>query len=456
LLLGCSPIGGFIVRGLVFESLTSQLQTVFQGLGRRGKLRPEDVDVALREIRLALLEADVHYQVVKDLLDSVRVRALGEEVSRAINPAQQVIRIIYDELTQALGETARLSLHGPKPRVILLVGLQGSGKTTTAAKLARMLRAQGERVWLVAADPYRPAAVEQLQTLGDEIGVPVFNEAGVNPADLCAAGVERARNDGGSVVIIDTAGRSQLDDELMREIGSIQNRVEPVEVLLVADSMTGQEAINIAQGFHDNLELTGLILTKMDGDARGGAAISIRAVTGIPIKFLGVGESRDAFEVFEAERLASRILGMGDLKGLIEQAASMDVEDAEQQAAKILEGDFTLEDFNQQISMMRNMGPISKLLDMMPNSMVGLGGTKVDGVAAERQIKRTQAILQSMTVKERQSPKILNASRKRRIALGSGTSVPEVNQLLRQYKQTRKLMKKIGKRGLPTMGKWPL
>ena len=366
----------------MFESLTSQLQTVFQGLGRRGKLRPEDVDVALREIRLALLEADVHYQVVKELLDSVRVRALGEEVSRAINPAQQVIRIIYDELTQALGETARLSLHGPKPRVILLVGLQGSGKTTTAAKLARMLRAQGERVWLVAADPYRPAAVEQLQTLGDEIGVPVFNEAGVNPADLCAAGVERARNDGGSVVIIDTAGRSQLDDELMREIGSIQNRVEPVEVLLVADSMTGQEAINIAQGFHDNLELTGLILTKMDGDARGGAAISIRAVTGIPIKFLGVGESRDAFEVFEAERLASRILGMGDLKGLSEQAASMDVEDAEQQAAKILEGDFTLEDFNQQISMMRNMGPISKLLDMMPNSMVGLGGTKVDGVAA--------------------------------------------------------------------------
>lgn len=440
----------------MFESLTSQLQSVFQGLGRRGKLRPEDVDGALREIRLALLEADVHYQVVKDLLDSVRVRALGEEVSRAINPTQQVIRIIYDELTQALGETVRLSLHGPKPYVILLVGLQGSGKTTTAAKLAWMLRAQGERVWLVAADPYRPAAVEQLQILGDEIGIPVFSENGVNPADLCAAGVERAKKDGGSVVIIDTAGRSQLDDELMRELQSIQNRVEPVEILIVADAMTGQEAIHIAQGFHDNLELSGLILTKMDGDARGGAAISIRAVTGIPIKFLGVGESRNAIEVFEAERLASRILGMGDLKGLLEQAASMEVEDAEQQAAKILEGDFTLEDFNQQISMMRNMGPISKLLDMMPNSMVGLGGTKVDGDAAERQIKRTQAILQSMTVKERQGPKILNASRKRRIALGSGTSVPEVNQLLRQYKQTRKLMKKIGKRGLPTMGKWPL
>ena len=440
----------------MFESLTSKLQTVFQGLGRRGKLRPEDVDAALREIRLALLEADVHYQVVKDLLDSVRERALGEEVSRAINPTQQVIRIIYDELTQALGETARLSLHGPKPRVILLVGLQGSGKTTTAAKLARMLRAQGERVWLVAADPYRPAAVEQLQILGDEIGVPVFSEDGVDPADLCAAGVERAKNDGGSVVLIDTAGRSQLDDELMHELQSIQNRVEPVEILLVADAMTGQEAIHIAQGFHNNLELTGLILTKMDGDARGGAAISIRAVTGIPIKFLGVGESRDAFEVFEAERLASRILGMGDLKGLLEQAASMDVEDAEEQAAKILEGDFSLDDFNQQIAMMRNMGPISKLLDMMPNSMVGLGGNKVDGDAAERQIKRTQAILQSMTAKERQSPRILNASRKRRIALGSGTSVPEVNQLLRQYKQTRKLMKKIGKRGLPNMGKWPL
>lgn len=440
----------------MFESLTSKLQTVFQGLGRRGKLRPEDVDAALREIRLALLEADVHYQVVKDLLDSVRERALGEEVSRAINPTQQVIRIIYDELTQALGETARLSLHGPKPRVILLVGLQGSGKTTTAAKLARMLRAQGERVWLVAADPYRPAAVEQLQILGDEIGVPVFSEDGVDPADLCVAGVERAKNDGGSVVLIDTAGRSQLDDELMHELQSIQNRVEPVEILLVADAMTGQEAIHIAQGFHNDLELTGLILTKMDGDARGGAAISIRAVTGIPIKFLGVGESRDAFEVFEAERLASRILGMGDLKGLLEQAASMDVEDAEEQAAKILEGDFSLDDFNQQIAMMRNMGPISKLLDMMPNSMVGLGGNKVDGDAAERQIKRTQAILQSMTAKERQSPRILNASRKRRIALGSGTSVPEVNQLLRQYKQTRKLMKKIGKRGLPNMGKWPL
>ena len=440
----------------MFESLTSRLQTVFQGLGRRGKLRPEDVDAALREIRLALLEADVHYQVVKDLLESVRVRALGEEVSRAINPTQQVIRIIYDELTQALGETARLSLQGPKPRVILLVGLQGSGKTTTAAKLARMLRAQGERVWLVAADPYRPAAVEQLQILGDEIGVPVFSENGVNPPDLCAAGIERAKNDGGSIVIIDTAGRSQMDDELMRELQSIQNRVKPVEILLVADAMTGQEAIHIAQGFHENLELTGLILTKMDGDARGGAAISIRSVTGVPIKFLGVGESRDAFEVFEAERLASRILGMGDLKGLLEQAASMDMEDAEQQAAKILEGDFTLEDFNQQISMMRNMGPISKLLDMMPNSMVGLGGNKVDGDAAERQVKRTQAILQSMTVKERQSPKILNASRKRRIALGSGTSVPEVNQLLRQYKQTRKLMKKIGKRGLPNKGKWPL
>jgi len=440
----------------VFESLTSKLQTVFQGLGRRGKLRPEDVDAALREIRLALLEADVHYQVVKDLLDSVRERALGEEVSRAINPTQQVIRIIYDELTQALGETARLSLHGPKPRVILLVGLQGSGKTTTAAKLARMLRAQGERVWLVAADPYRPAAVEQLQILGDEIGVPVFSEDGVDPADLCAAGVERAKNNGGSVVLIDTAGRSQLDDELMHELQSIQNRVEPVEILLVADAMTGQEAIHIAQGFHNNLELTGLILTKMDGDARGGAAISIRAVTGIPVKFLGVGESRDAFEVFEADRLASRILGMGDLKGLLEQAASMDVEDAEEQAAKILEGDFSLDDFNQQIAMMRNMGPISKLLDMMPNSMVGLGGNKVDGDAAERQIKRTQAILQSMTAKERQSPRILNASRKRRIALGSGTSVPEVNQLLRQYKQTRKLMKKIGKRGLPNMGKWPL
>ena len=437
----------------MFESLTEQLQRTFQRLGRRGKLRPEDIEEALREIRLALLEADVNYTVVKDLIESVRTRALGEEVSRSINPSQQVVRIVHEELTRALGEPSPLLLQGPKPRVILLVGLQGSGKTTTAAKLARRLQRNGERIWLVAADPYRPAAVEQLQILGEEIGVQVYWDPNLDPVNLCLSGIDLARDAGASVVITDTAGRSQMDDELMQEIAAIQNAVEPREILLVADAMTGQEAVHIASGFHDHLELSGLILTKMDGDARGGAALSIRSVTGVPIKFLGVGESRDALEVYDPDRLSSRILGMGDLKGLLEQASTLEPKDIEEQTQKILEGDFTLEDFSQQLAAVRKMGPVNKLLDMMPNSMVGLGGLNVDGEAAEQQIKRTQAILSSMTKKERHNPKLLNASRKRRIAQGSGTSVQEVNQLLRQYKQAQKLMKAIGKQGLPKIGK---
>jgi signal recognition particle subunit SRP54 len=439
----------------LFEALTSRLQETFQTLGRRGKLRPEDVDAALRDVRLALLDADVHYQVVKNLLESVRVRALGEDVSRALNPAQQVISIIHEELVLALGEPAPLTLTGPAPRVILLIGLQGSGKTTTAAKLAKMLRTQGERVWLIAADPYRPAAVEQLSVLGEKLGVPVYNEGGKPPPELCSNGVGAARKGGASVVIIDTAGRSQLDDEMMHELQAVRQSVHPTETLLVADAMTGQEAVQIAQGFQSGLGITGLILTKMDGDARGGAAISMRSVTGVPIKLIGVGESLDALEQFDPDRLASRILGRGDIQGILEKAqGAIDPGEAGQQAERMMQGEFTLEDFSEQLQMVRKMGPIGKIIEMLPTSMVGFG-SDIDQEAAEKQVIRTQAILHSMTREERSRPEILNASRKRRVAGGSGTSVQEINQLLRQYKQMRRLMKQVGKGGFPKRGLWP-
>ena len=441
----------------MFESLTKRLQSVFQNLGRRGKLRPEDIDHALQEIRFALLEADVHYQVVKGLLEIVRERALTADVSRALNPSQQVIRIIHQELVATLGEPARLSLAGVKPRPIMLVGLQGSGKTTTAAKLALRLRGNGERVWLLAVDPYRPAAAEQLKVLGDEINVPVFFDPDLSPSDLSAAGIDAAAKGGASVAILDTAGRSQLDQSMMDELIAIRDRIHPVEVLLVADAMTGQEAVRIAQGFQEPLGLTGIILSKMDGDARGGAAISMRLVTGIPIKLIGIGEARDALETFDPNRLASRIMGMGDALGLIEKAeVAFDLEQVKQPVARIIQGEFTLEDFAEQLAMVRKMGPIGKLLEMLP---VGLGGAAVqdqlDGSIAERQLIRTQAIIQSMTGIERRKPEMLNASRRRRIAAGSGTSVQEVNQLLRQYKQMRRMFKKMGKRGMAGISPWP-
>ena len=438
----------------MFESLSTKLQTVFKELSRHGKLRPEDIDSALREIRLALLEADVHYQVVKDLLKHVKERALGEDVSRSLNPAQQVIRIIHQELVAVLGEPEHLRLQGAKPRVILLVGLQGSGKTTTAAKLARKLKGQGERTMLIAADPYRPAAATQLEVLGAEIDVPVFTSTDRNPAKICTDGFDKARKGGVSVVIIDTAGRLQIDEPMMEELRTIKAAVDPTETLLIVDAMTGQEAVQIAQGFNTAVNLTGLILTKMDGDARGGAAISMRAITGMPIKFIGVGEARDALETFDPERLASRILGMGDVLSIIEKAeAAIDKDAVEAQAERLLQGEFTLEDFAQQLAMMRQMGPVSKLLEALPS---GVTGNQIDSQDAESQLVFTQAILQSMTAQEKRKPEILNASRKRRIARGSGTSVQQINQLLRQHRQMRKMMKQIGKRGLPRMGSWPL
>ena len=427
----------------MFEALTQRLQSAFQILSKRGRLRPEDVDAALQEIRLALLEADVHYKVVKDLLAVVSERALSAEVTKALNPAQQVILVVQDVLMVTLGQPIALNLVGEKPRIIMLVGLQGSGKTTTAAKLARLLKTQGERVWLVAVDPYRPAAAEQLAVLGEEIDVPVAYELDLSPLAMSESGYQSASKAGASVVILDTAGRSQIDTSMMDELKSIRDRLEPIEILLVADAMTGQEAVNIAQGFRDALSITGMILTKMDGDARGGAAISMRAVTGVPIKYIGVGEARDALETFDPERLASRILGKGDLTGLFEKAQmSMDPQQASTQVDRLRSGEFTMQDFLEQLTMIQRIGPFGKLLSMLPSGLTG--GAQVDQDLAEKQLIRTKAMIQSMTIYERQHPHVLNASRKRRVAAGSGTTVQELNQLIRQFRQMQRLVKKAG------------
>ena len=438
----------------MFENLTERLNNVFTQLRRRGKLSENDVDAAMREVRLALLEADVHYGVVKDFVARVRERSIGAEVSKALNPAQQVIKIVNEELIATLGEPERVNLSGPKPRVLMLVGLQGSGKTTAAGKIARLLRSQGERVMLVAGDPYRPAAVQQLQTLGERLNVPVHAEDGILPPELAAKAHAKAQNGGFTVLILDTAGRSQLDDELMNELRAITRRVETAEILLVVDAMIGQEAVNIAQGFRDAVPLTGLILTKMDGDARGGAAISIRSVTGVPIKYLGTGESLEALEVFDPGRLSSRILGMGDMLGLIEKAeAAFDEKVTREQAEKMMSGEFTLQDFADQLRQVRRMGPIGQLLEMLPGGM-GQISRSVDPQDAEKQLEMTEAIINSMTRAERRNPHILNASRRRRIARGSGTEVQDVNRLLKQYRETQRLfksLKKTGMRGLPRL-----
>lgn len=438
----------------MFESLTSRLEQVFQQLRRRGKLSEQDVDLAMREVRLALLEADVHYSVVKDFVGRVRERAIGHEVSRALNPAQQVIKIVHEELIATLGEPARLNLSGVKPRVILMVGLQGSGKTTAAAKIASQLRSQGERVEMVAGDPYRPAAIKQLQTLGDRIGVPVFTENGVKPPELAAKAFDLAQKGGVTALIIDTAGRSQLDDALMEELRAITRKVPANEILLVVDSMIGQEALHIAEGFRDSVSLTGLVLTKMDGDSRGGAAISIRSVTGVPIKFLGTGEGIDAIEAYDPGRLASRILGMGDMLGLIEKAESaMDEKEARAQAEKMMSGQFTLEDFASQLKQLRKMGPFAKVLEMLPGGM-GQMARNISPDEAEKSLSVTEAILSSMTMKERRNPDILNASRRRRIARGSGTEVQDVNRVLKQFRDAQRMFKtiqKTGGRGMPRL-----
>jgi len=438
----------------MFENLTERLNQVFTQLRRRGKLSEADVDVAMREVRLALLEADVHYSVVKSFVGRVRERAIGYEVSKALNPAQQVIKIVHEELIATLGEPARLNLTGARPHVVMFVGLQGSGKTTAAGKLARMLRSQGERVMLVAADPYRPAAVKQLQTLGERINVPVYYEAGINPPELSRCAFDNAQKGGVSVLILYTAGRSQLDNELMNELRAIGSQIPVSETLLVVDAMIGQEALHVAQGFRDAVPLTGLMMTKIEGDARGGAAISIRSVTGVPIKLLGTGEALEAIEVYNPERLASRILGMGDVLGLIEKAeGAFDEKTAREQANRLMKGEFTLEDFVQQLRQMRKMGPLTQLLDLLPGNL-GQMARSIDPKDAERQLRTTEAIINSMTVVERRRPDILNASRRRRIARGSGTEVQAVNRVLRQFREAQRMfktMQKTGGRGMPRL-----
>jgi len=427
----------------MFENLTDKLQSVFRDLGNRGILREDDVDQVLREIRLALLEADVDYKVVKDFTGRVQERAVGAEVTKSLSPAQQVVKIVHEELIETLGQPGRLDLTGSAPYVIMLVGLQGSGKTTTVAKLAQHLSNKGRLPMMVAGDTYRPAAGKQLEVLGRQLDLPVYGEGQSSPPQICAHGMREARRRGRDVVILDTAGRLQIDDDMMSELEAVKRATEPTETLLVADAMTGQEAVNVAEGFHNRINLTGLILTKVDGDARGGAAISMRAVTGVPIKFLGTGEKTDALEVFHPDRLASRILGMGDVLTLIERAEqTFDEEQAQKMERKIREASFDLEDFLEQLQQVKQMGPLTQLLEMVP----GMRGVaqQVSAEDTNEQFKHVEAIILSMTPEERRNPRIIKGSRKKRIARGSGTSVQEINMLLKQFRQMQRMMKQLG------------
>jgi signal recognition particle subunit SRP54 len=428
----------------MFENLQDKLQGVFKRLSNRGKLSEADVDVALREVRLALLESDVNFKVVKDFISRVRERAVGAEVMQSLTPAQQVVKIVHGELIATLGTPTRLNLDGPTPHVIMLIGLQGSGKTTTAAKLALSLKKSHHRPLLVAADTRRPAAIEQLQVLGRQVDVPVHVEdTRVPPPQICANAVKLARQGAYDIIILDTAGRLHVDEALMAELALVKDRTHPGEVLLVADAMTGQDAGRVAESFHQDVGLTGLILTKIDGDARGGAAISICTVTGVPIKYLGVGEKLSDLEPFHPDRLASRILGMGDMLTLIERAqASLDQETSLKAGERLLSGEFNLEDFLGQLRELKKMGPLHQLLEMVPGVSRITRDLAPD--VTDTQLRRTEAIISSMTGTERRNPKVLGGSRKRRVAHGSGTSVQEVNQLLMQFRQMQRMMKQLG------------
>jgi signal recognition particle subunit SRP54 len=447
----------------MFESLSEKLQSVFDRLGRKGRLGEEDVEVAMREVRIALLEADVSLKVVRQFVAAIKEKAVGQDVLHSLTPAQTVIKIVHDQLVELLGTSPpRLTVSPKPPTVVLLVGLQGSGKTTTAAKLALQLRKAGHKPLLVAADPYRPAAVTQLQTLGKQIDVPVFHEPNKKPPELAQAAVRHAQQTGLSYVILDTAGRLQINDELMRELESITSKVEPHETLLIADAMTGQEAVRVAEGFLQHVKLTGVILTKMDGDARGGAALSLREVTGVPIKYVATGEKLDGLEQFHPDRVAQRILGMGDVMSLIERAQEhVDQEQAAKMQSKVVKGEFDLQDFLDQMSQLRKMaggGGLTGLVEMLPGVGKALKEARSAGQAVdEKQFKRIEAIIQSMTAEERRRPEILGGSRKKRIAGGSGTSAAEINQLLTQFRQMQTMMKQLtagmpGMRGLGGLG----
>jgi signal recognition particle subunit SRP54 len=429
----------------VFENLSAKLQDVFKNLRNRGRLTEKDVDLALKEVRMALLEADVNFKVTKDFVASVKARAIGSAVLESLTPAQQVIKIVFEELTALMGgQSAKIAFANKPPTLVMLVGLQGSGKTTTCAKLASLLRKQGKRPMMAAADVYRPAAIKQLQVLGSQLNIEVFTLGDkADPADIAAGAVERARSFGYDTVLLDTAGRLHIDEEMMVELERIRARVSPHEVLLVVDAMTGQDAVNVATTFNERMGIDGVVLTKLDGDARGGAALSVRAVTGKPIKFVATGEKLDALEPFHPDRMSSRILGMGDVLTIIERAQEVfDEEQARQVQEKIRKQELTLDDFLKQMQDVRKMGPLDQILGMIP----GLGRSKAlkDLKVDEKDIGRVEAIIRSMTPGERRNPSIIDGSRKRRIAVGSGTKVQDVNALLKQFEQTRKMLKQLG------------
>lgn len=427
---------------MVFESLADKLQQTFKRLRGRGKLSESDVAEALREVRMALLEADVNFKVAKDFVARVKERAIGQEVLGSLTPGQQVVKIVNDELTELLGGTqSRIAIASRPPTVIMLVGLQGAGKTTTAGKLAHVLKRQNKRPLLVAADIYRPAAIKQLQVLGEKLETPVFTLGDQqNPVTIAEKAIEQANLLARDVVIIDTAGRLHINEELMAELKGIKKTVKPHEILLVVDAMTGQDAVTVAESFNNDLGIDGIILTKLDGDARGGAALSIKAVTGRPIKFAGMGEKLDALEPFYPDRMASRILGMGDVLSLIEKAQSaIDLEQAKEMEKKLRKEEFTFDDFLSQLQQVKKLGSMEQILSMIP----GVGNKLKDVEIDEKELKRVEAMIQSMTRKERRDPSIINGSRRKRIAAGSGTKVQDINKLLKQFAEARKMMKRL-------------
>jgi signal recognition particle subunit SRP54 len=457
----------------MFESLSQRLESVFDRLRGKGKITEKDVTDAMREVRQALLEADVNFKLVKQFVASVQERAVGQEVLESLSPAQQILGIVHEELVKMLGggegaQASQITYAGSPPTIILMVGLQGSGKTTHTAKLAAYFRKNGQKPGMVAADMQRPAAVEQLKQLGRQLDIPVYSEpAGAKPVDIAQHAVKWAREQAITMLLIDTAGRLHIDEDLMREVATIRERVHPNESLLVVDAMTGQDAVRVADEFNKTVGLTGLILTKMDGDARGGAALSVREVTGVPIKFMGTGEKTDALEPFYPDRLATRILGMGDVMSLIEKAREqIDEKEAVKLTKKLGKGDFDLEDFLGQMRSIKKMGPLAQILEMIPGMGAALRDPQVKEALEGDQMKHTEAIILSMTPQERRDPDIINASRKRRIAKGCGLTVQDVNQLLKSFKQTQQMMKQMmgmqggmggrrarrGMRGLPGMG----
>ena len=451
----------------MFESLSQRLDSVFDRLRGKGKVTEKDVADAMREVRQALLEADVNCKLVKQFVARVQERAIGAEVLESLSPAQQVISIVYDELVKMLGgedgaNASKITFAGAPPTIILMVGLQGSGKTTHTAKLAQYFRKNGQKPGMVAADMQRPAAVEQLKQLGRQLDIPVYREpAGAKPVDIAQRSVRWAREQAITMLIIDTAGRLHIDEDLMREVATIRERVHPQESLLVVDAMTGQDAVRVADEFNKTVGLTGLILTKMDGDARGGAALSVREVTGVPIKFMGTGEKTDALEPFYPDRLATRILGMGDVLSLIEKAREqIDEKDAVKMQKKMANASFDLDDFLNQMRQVKKMGPLTQLLEMIPGMGKALSDPAVKEALEGDQMKHTEAIILSMTMEERHNPDLINASRKKRIARGSGMTVQDINQLLASFKQSQKMMKQMmgmqkamgGRKGMRGLG----